>query len=84
MFARQLGDELPQIGAHQVGRQAIDRRLEGAAAAAAAGDLRFVIAGEQAVAAADLIGREMAFEKMAGVAGSVTAQTARQSATVPA
>ena len=64
MLALQLGIEQAQIGAHQIGRQAIDRRLEGAVSGAAAADLRLVIAGEQAVIAAHRIGREVLFKEM--------------------
>jgi len=66
MLALELGRELTEIHADQIARQTIDRRLERIVAQPAAVDFRFVITGEQALAAQP-VGREILFEKAAWV-----------------
>ena len=66
MFAFELGYELAQIDPDQVGGQAIDGRLKGAVLRAAAPDLRFVIAGEEPVAAESIKGVKFFSKKTRG------------------
>src|SRR5579863_10128989 len=70
MLAFEFGIKQSQIGAHQVGGQAIDRGLEGAMLLAAAMDQGLVIAGERRIAA-DGKGGEIAREKALGVAARI-------------